>query len=79
MKATTIKIEGDLLDAIEKIKPATASLTGYVKEVLQAELRRRRLRQAADEYSAFLAEQREEREELDEWERADLMASPRKA
>ena len=35
MKATTIKIDGELLSAIESAKPSGQSVTAYVRTVLR--------------------------------------------
>ena len=79
MKATTIKLEGDLLARLEASKPPDQSLTAYVRAVLQRSLELTRARDAAVEYRAFLAADGDEREWLDEWDRADLNTPPRKA
>ena len=55
MKATTIKLEGKLLQELEEIKPESVSLSAYVREVLRKDLRRRKLSQAAASHEEFLA------------------------
>lgn len=72
MKATTIKLEGELLAAIEKAKRPEESVTSYVRTVLRKNLEQNRVREAAAAYVAFVDSHPEEREWLDEWERADL-------
>lgn len=76
MKATTIKIEGDLLREIESAKPPSQSVSAFVRSVLRKELDRRQLRNAAAEYQAFVSENPEERQWLDAWERSDLVSPP---
>jgi hypothetical protein len=79
MKATTIKVEGELLLELERAKPASQSLTTFVRDVLRHEVRRRQMAAAADRYTEFLTEDGEERAWLDEWDRADLARRPRQA
>jgi Arc/MetJ family transcription regulator len=76
MKATTIKVEGDLLEELERRKPPTQSLSAFVKSVLRRDLLRRRLADAAHRYAEFVAENREEKSSLEKWEAADLVAKP---
>ena len=76
MKATTIKIEGELLTAIEKAKPPGESVTSYVRTVLRKTLEQNKVREAAAAYLAFVESHPEEQEWLDEWERADLTTPP---
>lgn len=78
MKATTIKIEGDLLSELEAAKPETVSLSAYVREVLRKDLQRRKLSQSAVAYEQFLAANPEEQSLLREWDEADLERAPRK-
>jgi hypothetical protein len=76
MKATTIKLDGDLLDQIEKAKGPGQSVTSYVRTVLRKNLEQHRLREAALAYRTFVETHPHEREWLDEWERSDLTALP---
>ena len=78
MKATTIKIEGELLKELEQAKPGSVSLSAYVREVLRKDLRRRKLAQAAVSYQEFLAANPEENSWLKEWDAVDLAAAPRR-
>lgn len=73
MKATTIKIEGNLLREIDAACPPTKSLTAFVREVLSQDLKRRRMAEAASRYEAFLSEHPDEREWLTQWETANLV------
>jgi hypothetical protein len=77
MKATTIKIEGKLLQELEEAKPPSVSLSAYVRDVLKSDLRRRKLAQAAVSYRDFLAANPEEQSWLREWDEADLLTDPR--
>jgi predicted CopG family antitoxin len=78
MKATTIKIEGELLNELEATKPESLSLSAFVREVLKKDLRRRKLSQAAASYEEFLAENPEEQLLLKEWDEADLARTPKR-
>lgn len=78
MKATTIKIEGELLKELEATKPESLSLSAFVREVLKKDLQRRKLSQAAASYEEFLAENPEERLLLREWDEADLARTPKR-
>ena len=79
MKATTIKVEGDLLEELEKMKPTSQSLSGYVRSVLRREVLRNRMAGAAERYAELLRSNPDERGWLDEWETADLDKPVRKA
>ena len=78
MKATTIKVEGELLAELEKAKPRSQSLTTYVRGVLRREVRRGQMKAAADRYTAFLEQYPDERAWLDAWDRADLARPPKR-
>jgi hypothetical protein len=78
MKATTIKIEGELLDELEATKPQSISLSAFVREVLRNDLRRRKLSRAAISYEEFLAANPEEQLLLREWDEADLVRTPKR-
>lgn len=74
MKATTVKVEGDLLRELNLRKPPAQSISGYVRSILQQEVLRQKMAEAADQYAEFLRNTPSEREFLDEWDRADLAA-----
>ncbi|MFI5395787.1 MAG: hypothetical protein ACHQ9S_09670 [Candidatus Binatia bacterium] len=78
MKATTIKVEGELLSELNRAKPATQSISAYVRSVLKQEVLRRKVAEAAEEYAKFLRDTGEERAWLEEWDRADLAAPVRR-
>ena len=77
MKATTIKLEGELLENLEASKPPDQSLTAYVRSVLRKNLDRIEVREAALAYRAFVESDENEKAWLDEWDRADLNSPPR--
>lgn len=74
MRATTIKVEGELLAELNRAKPANVTLTAFVRSILEREVMSAKLGAAADRYAAFLEGSVDEREWLTEWERADLAA-----
>jgi len=61
MKATTIKVEGELLRELSRTKPATQSISAYVRLVLKQEVLRRKMTEAAEQYAKFLHESSDER------------------
>jgi hypothetical protein len=78
MKATTIKVEGELLSELERVKSPTQSLSAFVRSVLQQDVLRRKMSDAAERYGQLLRENAEERSWLEEWEQADLSKPPRR-
>ncbi len=78
MKATTIKVEGELLKELERAKPQSQSLSAFVRTVLQQEVMRRKMAEAAERYAEFLRETPDERAWLDEWVSADLARPPKR-
>jgi hypothetical protein len=77
MKATTIKLEGDLLEQLETVKPESMSVSAFVREVLERDIRQRKIASAASEYRNFIESNPEEERWLREWEKADLIAPPK--
>jgi hypothetical protein len=78
MKATTIKVEGDLLRELERTKPPSQSLSAYVRALLQQAIVRRTMTEATDRYAEFLRETPDEQAWLDEWASADLARPARR-
>jgi hypothetical protein len=78
MRATTIKVEGELLEALIRAKPKNLSLSAFVRSILQREVLRTHLVDATERYTRFLRRSPEEQERLAEWERADLSRAPRR-
>jgi len=76
MKATTIKVEGELLRELERSKPASQSLSAYVRSVLEREVLRKKMAAAAERYTEFVRETPDEKAWLEEWTRADLAHRP---
>ena len=78
MKAPAIKVEGELLERIERHRPPEQPVTAFVRAVRERELRRREMSQAADAYALFLADNEDERRWLESWDSADLATAPRR-
>ena len=76
MKATTVKIEGELLDSIEAAREPGQSVAAYVRGVLQSDIERRLARDAAAAFKEFVARHPEEKRWMDEWDGADLASAP---
>ena len=76
MKATTIKVEGDLLQEIERAKPPQQSISAYVRSILEREMRRLKMAHAGERYARFVRDAPDESAWLEEWDRADLAAPP---
>jgi hypothetical protein len=77
MGATTIKVEGKLLDELTRAKPSNLSLSAFVRVILEREVLRQKLGDAAEQYARFLEKTPQEREWLSEWERTDLASPPK--
>ena len=77
MQATTIKLENPLLRELRNLTPRAMSLSAFIREILEQEIQRRKMVQAAEKYADFLKSSPGEREWLEEWESADLSRAPR--
>lgn len=78
MKATTIKIEEPLLHELEKAKSPSQSISSYVREILESDIKRHKVAAAAVQYEAFVAAHSGEREWLSDWDKADLSHPPKR-
>ena len=76
MRSTIIKLEGKLLEDIEADKPAGRSVSAHVRWVLQKDLDRRRAREAATRFRAFIDAHPEEQAWLADWGGIDLVSPP---
>ena len=72
MSATTIKLEGSILKELKEAKRADQTLSALIRELLEAELRRRKMSLAAHEYASFVRENLSESQEMDAWSSAPL-------
>lgn len=79
MKSTTIKVGDELLEKLNAIKPSDMSVSGYVRNLIEKDIRQRKLAEAADQYQAFLTANPQERKWLAEWDAADLTSAPKRA
>ena len=77
MHATTIKLDGMLIKRLTALKPRDETLSAFVRGVLDAEIRRRQLRVAAENYAEFLRAHPEEADEMGVWATASLERKPR--
>lgn len=78
MKATTIKLDGELLKRLESVKPSKESLTSYVRSILEKNLDQVKVREAATAYKAFVEDNPDEKAWWNKWDQADLKSSPRR-
>ncbi len=78
MEATTIKLDAKLHSTIRRLKARDQSLTGYVRDLVAREEKRRMLETAAEAYSVLLAEHKDEAEAVAAWEAAPLADEPRR-
>lgn len=78
MKATTVKVEGELLQKLERTKPPRQSLSAYVRSLLEQAVTRQQMAVAAERYAEFVRETPEEHTWLAEWDSADLVTPPRR-
>jgi hypothetical protein len=76
MQAIAVKLEGELLSAIERAKPPGESVPSFVRAVLRKSLEQDKAREAANTYIGFVESHPEEQQWLDQWERADLTNPP---
>jgi len=76
MSATTIKLEGELLDLIRRTKPASVSVTSYVRKILEANIQQSEMVSAARQYQSFLKKDKTENIAMEEWETASLDQPP---
>lgn len=75
-KASTIRLDGDILKSIALVKPDSQSLSSYIREVVEGDVRRRQLREAGQRYRQFLEQNPGEAAWLNEWAEADLDRVP---
>ena len=78
MPATTVKLDVELLREIARVKSPKQTLSAFVRETLQAAIRQRKLRAAAEIYQRLLEENQEEGAAMDEWEAAPLAHAPKR-
>ena len=72
-----MKLEGDLLEQLKAVKPESMSVSAFVREVLERDIRQRKMASASSEYRNFIESNPEKKRWLREWEKADLIAPPK--
>ena len=72
MSATTIKLDAGLVRKVGSLKPKDASISGYVRGLIEREYQVRELQAAARTYERYLRENPEERRAMEVWESAPL-------
>lgn len=72
---TTVKLESPVVREVCELLEGKQTLTSFVREAVERDVRRRKMRKAATLYSAVLAADSAEREDMETWEAAPL-ASP---
>jgi len=75
---TTIKLDSAVVREVAEILPERQTLTAFVREAVQRDVRRRKMSAAAEVYREILANDPLEAAAMDEWERAPLAMEPRK-
>ena len=75
MQATTVKLDGALVRRLKSLKAPDQTLTGFVRDLLESEMRRRHLRESAEAYVEFLHAHPAEAEAMDAWSTAPLERS----
>jgi predicted transcriptional regulator len=79
MSATTVKLESAILREIRSVKPPHQSLSAYVREAIERDVMRRRMKEAAERYRALMDQHPGEAADLEEWEAAPLAAAPKRS
>lgn len=72
MTATTIKLDGEVFKEVRQYVRERQSITSFVRQSIQAELKRIRMRESAVEYQQFLQKNPEEAHDMALWEQAKL-------
>lgn len=75
---TTIKLEAAVVREVAEVLSAKQTLTGFVREAVARDVRRRKMRQAAFQYQALLERDPEEAAAMAAWEAAPLATEPRR-
>jgi len=76
MHATTVKLNGELVKRLNSIKPQQTTLTGFVRDILAAAVRRQADQQAAEAYVKLLREDPDELYDIETWSTARLDRDP---
>ncbi len=73
---TTVKLEASVVKEVSSVLEPDQTLTAYVREVVYRDVKRKKLKLASRAYREFLKQNPVEKEELEAWEKADLVSSP---
>lgn len=76
---TTVKLEAPVVREVAGVLEEGQTLTAFVREAVARDVRRRRMRRAAQLYRDALARNDMEAEEMAAWEAAPLALEPQKA
>ena len=72
MSASTIKLDGEILEEIKPFLEKKQSLSAFVRQSIRNEIKRKKMKKAAITYSETMNEDKDEINEMSEWESADL-------
>lgn len=78
MSANTFKIEGLLLRELHRLKPKKFSMAAFVRDLLAQAVGRQKMLCAAKSYTDYLAQNALAKNEMMEWEGADLVKAPKR-
>lgn len=73
---TTVKIESAVVREIAQVLEEKQTLTGFVREAVERDVRRRKMRRAAVLYREALSRDPAECGDMDAWEAAPLASAP---
>ena len=72
---TTVKLESLVVREVSELLEGKQTLTAFVREAVERDVRRRKMRKAAALYREVLAADPAEAKEMDAWEAAPLSAA----
>ena len=75
---TTVKLEAPVVREVHALLEGKQTLTAFVREAVERDVRRRKMRQAALLYRETFPPGSPEAGELDDWESAPLATEPRR-
>ncbi len=76
---TTVKLDAAVVKEVKESLAPGATLTSYVREVIQKDLKRSKMKASARAYAEFLQMNPEEATEMEGWANADLTLAPRQS
>lgn len=75
---TTVKLESPVVREVCELLEGRQTLTSFVREAVERDVRRRKMRRAAALYRETLAQDSTEAQDMDAWEAAPLASEPRR-